>query len=62
MAITGVDAYGPYVDTGVSTAVTPRANVEVEVHLATEIDTASSIKPTAIASTHVPHRGQNSPR
>lgn len=62
MAITGTDIYGPYIDTGVGSAPTQRANVEVEVHLASEIDSGSKLAPTTLPTTHIPHRAVNSPR
>lgn len=62
MAISGTDAYGPYIDTGVSTAPTVRPNVEVETHAVNEVDTGSKLSVTQIVASHSGHRPPNSPR
>lgn len=62
MAVIGNDAYGPYLDTGVSTTPTPRPSVEVEVHYPAEIDSGSKISPLIVSTTHQPHRSATSPR
>ena len=62
MAITGIDAYGPFTDTGTNTQATIRANVEVEQHVATEIDTGSKNTILVTVASHVPHRPATSPR
>lgn len=62
MGITGTDAYGTYVDTGVAVAPTVRPSVEVEVHANTEIDTGSKNTVTQTVASHGPHRSPTSPR
>lgn len=63
MAVSGTDAYGAYLDTGIGTAVTVRPNVEAEApHASNEVDTGSKIAPTSLASSHVSHRPAGSPR
>jgi hypothetical protein len=60
--ITGTDAYGSWLDTGCNTQPTQRANVELEVHNANEIDTGSKLTIAQVEASHVPHRAANSPR
>ncbi len=60
--ITGIDSMGPWTDTGINTAATPRANVQVESHLPSEIDTGSKNSPVLTQVIHVPQRPGPSPR
>lgn len=63
MAQSGVDIYGSYLDTGTSTVPTVRANVEIEVHNANEVDSGSKLLPTTtLVASHGPHRDSKSPR
>jgi hypothetical protein len=63
MTVTGTDAYGTYVDTGVGVAPTPRANVEIEFHVVPpESDTGSKNTIAQTTASHVGHRPANSPR
>jgi hypothetical protein len=62
MTITGQDAYGTYLDTGCNTAPTLRPSTEVEVHVATEVDSGTTLAPASLPSKHIPHRAVNSPR
>ena len=64
MGYTATDAYGPYTDTGCSSAPTARANTEVETHAGapTPVDTGSSLTVVQLAASHQPHRPAVSPR
>lgn len=62
MPVSGTDPYGTFLDTGINTAVTVRASVEVEVHLPAEVDSGSKILPPVLPTTHSPHRELKSPR
>ncbi len=63
MAQSGVDAYGFYLDTGTTTIPTVRANVEAEVHSASEVDSGSKLSPaTTLVTSHGPHREAKGPR
>lgn len=62
MSITYTDSLGPVIDTGVAVQPTPRPNVEIEFHQATEVDTGSKLTPAQIVASHVPHRAASSPR
>lgn len=67
MALSGTDSYGAFLDTGVGTAVTPRANVEVEAtHTAKEVDSGTQFPSgqtiTSFIPKGTPHRPATSPR
>lgn len=62
MSLSGTDSYGSFLDTGVSTAVTARANTEIEFHVASETDSGSKNTVAQTIASHIPHRGPNSPR
>ena len=62
MAQSGVDAYGPYLDTGTNTVPTVRVNTELELHTALEIDTGSKVVPVNQPNQHIKHRDGGSPR
>jgi len=56
MTITYTDSLGLVTDTDEGTQATVRANTEVEVHNAGEIDTGSKLTITQLVASHVPHR------
>lgn len=62
MSIQYTDSLGPVFDTGTTTQEAQRANVQVETHLAAEIDTGSKLVVTAVAASHSPQRAATSPR
>jgi len=66
MTISGTDAYGAYIDTGVAIKPTARANTETDIHqLASgivDVDTGSTLTSTQRATHITPARPVTSPR